>query len=320
MSSSFTISLDFELFWGVSDVCTPRSYGQNVMGERLAVPAMLAAFRKYDVSVDWATVGMLMCKTIDEWKSRFPSKLPKYLNSTKSNYEIADMVAQHPKLFFAPELVDSILRTSGQELCSHTYSHLYVDDPLITQYDLHFDAEMQVDVFKNYGASIHSLVFPRNRISEDYIKVMRGYGLTCFRGNPEGYLYRDGHDTLGGVFGRMLRYVLDHSPMNIMNKDGMPTRSICDVEDVPATIFLRPHRHMVLDHLHIYKIKKLMLYAAKKNLQFHLWWHPHNFGSSLDENMANLEKILSYYQFLNGEYGMVSVGMNGIAQKNMVLE
>lgn len=314
MYPKFTISLDFELFWGVTDIYDLKSYELNVIGERIAVPAMLDAFRKYRVSVDWATVGMLMCKSINEWKSRFPIALPKYSNLSKSNYEIGSMVANNQNIFFAPDLVELILNTKGQELCSHTYSHLYVADPYVTQYDLEFDAEMQSDIFDGYGAELRSLVFPRNAISEAYIKVMKKHGLLCFRGNPEGYFHRNGHEAHGGVSGRIMRYAMDHFPVKSACLENTGCNSIHGVVNVPATIFLRPHKHIILDQLHIHKIKCLMLYAAKSNGHFHLWWHPHNFGKNINQNMRNLEELLSYYNFLNGEYGMRSVNMSEAGQ------
>lgn len=52
-----------------------------------------------------------------------------------------------------------------------------------------------------------------------------------------------------------------------------------------------------------------MLYAAKNNENFHLWWHPHNFGINIEENMKNLEDLLKYYTYLNKKYKMKSKNM-----------
>ena len=42
-----------------------------------------------------------------------------------------------------------------------------------------------------------------------------------------------------------------------------------------------------------------MTYAARNNLTYHLWWHPHNFGVHQNENFSFLEEILSHYDKLN---------------------
>lgn len=59
--SSLVMSLDFELFWGVSDSRRINDYRQNVEGVWIAIPKMLALFRQYDIHATWAAVGMLMC-------------------------------------------------------------------------------------------------------------------------------------------------------------------------------------------------------------------------------------------------------------------
>jgi hypothetical protein len=56
-----------------------------------------------------------------------------------------------------------------------------------------------------------------------------------------------------------------------------------------------------------------MTYAAKNNLTYHLWWHPHNFGMDQDENFIFLEKILTHFQFLNTKYNFQSYTMSSLA-------
>jgi hypothetical protein len=38
----FTISLDFELFWGMRDITTLKDYGSNILGGREAIPKILS--------------------------------------------------------------------------------------------------------------------------------------------------------------------------------------------------------------------------------------------------------------------------------------
>ena len=58
-----------------------------------------------------------------------------------------------------------------------------------------------------------------------------------------------------------------------------------------------------------------MTHAAKNGLTYHLWWHPHNFGINLTENLAFLEKILQHYQKLAVKYSFNSVSMTGLAEQ-----
>ena len=56
-----------------------------------------------------------------------------------------------------------------------------------------------------------------------------------------------------------------------------------------------------------------MTHAAKHGLTYHLWWHPHNFGINIKENLAFLEKILVHYQKLSKKYVFRSVSMQQLA-------
>ena len=74
----FTISLDFELFWGVRDHRTLDSYGENIRNVHHVVPRLLALFEKYDVHCTWATVGFLFCTDKNEMLTCLPAGRPSY--------------------------------------------------------------------------------------------------------------------------------------------------------------------------------------------------------------------------------------------------
>ncbi|MEO6135549.1 MAG: hypothetical protein ABIP35_10380, partial [Ginsengibacter sp.] len=82
--------------------------------------------------------------------------------------------------------------------------------------------------------------------------------------------------------------------------------------NVPASKFLRPYskRLSFLENLKFKRIKNAMVYAAKNNENYHLWWHPHNFGKNMDENLQFLERILIEFSALKKQYGFVSKSMN----------
>src|SRR3954471_20193036 len=70
----FTISLDFELMWGSFDSGKHRKFVSHLARDgaggfratRAIVERLLALFRKYDVSVTWATVGHLFLDACEE--------------------------------------------------------------------------------------------------------------------------------------------------------------------------------------------------------------------------------------------------------------
>jgi hypothetical protein len=90
---------------------------------RHAVPALLTLFGSDEICATWATVGALGCEGSDECFTRAP-RAPNYRNmafAVKPDYADLDTTRE---LHFAPDLLRQIVSASGQELASHTFSHL----------------------------------------------------------------------------------------------------------------------------------------------------------------------------------------------------
>ena len=87
--------------------------------------------------------------------------------------------------------------------------------------------------------------------------------------------------------------------------------------NIPASRFLRPYSHKLkrLEGLRLQRILKDMTAAAKKGAIYHLWWHPHNFGINLQQNLRFLRSILNHYQQLQRAYGFESLTMSEVATK-----
>jgi excinuclease ABC subunit A len=74
--------------------------------------------------------------------------------------------------------------------------------------------------------------------------------------------------------------------------------------NISASYFLRPFSNKLkyFDRLKEKRILDSMTHAAKNNLVFHLWWHPHNFGINLENNMSFLLGIMQHYKKLENKY------------------
>ncbi len=319
--SDFVISLDFELFWGVADSRTIAGYRHNIEGEWEAIPKMLDLFQRYEIRATWATVGMLMCRNYSQWREIRPSVLPGYERRECSTYSLDEVVRENPKLFFARPLVEQILDTEGQELATHTYSHFYCGEAGATPEQFAADVICQQSIFSEYGIKATSLVLPRNQVKEDYLRIAAAYGITAYRGNQDHWLYRDGHFTPYGSIGRLVRKTDGYLPLS---GDHVSYPEQCVVAgvpvNVPASCFLRPSTNFrILDSLHLLRVKRGMLEAARTDGIFHLWWHPHNFGTNLEQNLSNLESLLKFYLFLADKYGMRSVAMADVGNASRLM-
>jgi hypothetical protein len=64
-----------------------------------------------------------------------------------------------------------------------------------------------------------------------------------------------------------------------------------------------------------WRVKAGLRAAARRGEVYHLWWHPHNFGTNLEENLAALKSILKEFHRLRDMYGMQSLTMAEVAKK-----
>jgi len=309
-SGVFTISLDFELYWGVRDSRSVAEYQENLLGVQKAIPALLELFDKENIRATWASVGFLFFKNVQELRNNFPDQLPNYTNNVFSPYQNLDEIETlDARLCFAPRLIKMIQDTKGQEIASHTFSHYYCLESGQGKEAFKADLLAAQKQAEKIGVVLSSLVFPRNQWNEAYLSMLPELGINAYRGNEGHYLYHASNHQ--GRLKRALRLLDSYINISGHHTYKVPTLESGRAMNLPASRFLRPYnkRLSFLDGLRLARIKAAMTYAAKHNQVFHLWWHPHNFGKNLPENSAFLSKILFHFQKLHKDYGMQSLGM-----------
>lgn len=309
MSSTFIISLDFELYWGVRDKRSIEAYQQNLDGVYTAIPKILQLFAKHSIHATWATVGFLFFKDFDELQKHLPDVLPSYIKKELSAYSYID--GEDPKdlkYHFARELIDTIKQIPSQEIASHTFSHFYTREQNSAKNSFESDAKAYEKLAKNEGIEIDSIVFPRNQIDHDDLKVLKEVGIKVYRGNPNHWAYKDG-DIEKSFFKRVFRFIDIY--LNISGYHTSLPKNHDGLVEVKSSMFFRPYskKFALLENLKLKRVKNAMTNAAKKKQNFHLWWHPHNFGTNQEQNLKNLEEILSHFEFLQKKYGMKSLNM-----------
>ncbi|WP_223650884.1 polysaccharide deacetylase family protein [Hymenobacter psoromatis] len=315
---SFVISLDFELFWGVRDLQTKAGYGANILGARRAIPAMLALFEKFNLHATWATVGLLFFGNRTDLLVGLPSQQPAYADANLSNYvalpELGPDEAADP-YYYGHSLLEQIRRVPGQEVATHTFSHYYCLEPGQNADDFRADLAAAVAVAQRQGYHLQSLVFPRNQYNTSYLAICRELGITCYRGNEAAWMYQKQSEAAQTRWQRGAR-LLDA----YLNVSGSNTYSLTQLAqqqpfNIPASRFLRPWsgRLQLLEGLRLRRILNGMEHAARHKEVFHLWWHPHNFGANLTQNMLVLQRIAEHFWYLQARYGMVSQSMSEVA-------
>jgi peptidoglycan/xylan/chitin deacetylase (PgdA/CDA1 family) len=306
MSGQFVISLDFELLWGVRDHSDRKSYGENILGARDAVPRMLDLFEKCGIRATWATVGFLFCESKDELIAALPDERPAYDNARLSNYTYLDEVGMDERsdpYYFAASLVDAIRQAPGQELGTHTMSHYYCLEGGQSLSAFEADIVAAKVIAEARKVSLKSIVFPRNQFTQAHLAICAQHGITHYRGNPAGWVYKAVKSAEQTPVRRALRLIDAYSgflgPQTFIPGQHEPL-------DVPASRFLRPcaGRLATFHPLHVSTIKRGMSAAAENGGGYHLWWHPHNFGRNLEVNIVALSGIIQHFNALRSEFGM----------------
>ena len=314
---TFVISLDFELLWGVRDKRTITDYGANIRGVREVVPALLDLFAERGIACTWATVGLLFFETQKTMLAAVPARKPDYANPRISSYhylaEVGADEGQDP-YHHGLSLIRRILGYPTQEIGTHTFSHFYCLEDGGNTEAFRADLEAARAAAAQLGISLASIVFPRNQVSSAHLAVSREFGLRAFRGNERVWFHRARRDHEQNLLVRGCRLADSYLPLAGPH-DRKPAL-VGGMVDVPASRFLRPvSGSRALERLRLWRITSAMETAARRRRVFHLWWHPHNFGVNLQENLAFLRHILDHFRILQDRDGMRSMTMAAVADE-----
>ncbi|MBC8081670.1 MAG: polysaccharide deacetylase family protein [Hymenobacter sp.] len=314
----FVISLDFEINWGVRDQQTLAQYGPNLLGVRQAVPAMLELFEEFGLRVTWATVGLLFFATKRDLLAHLPTVRPEYANPVLSPYRALDQVGENEAAdpyHFGYSLIEQIKRTPGQEIATHTFCHYYCLERGQTAEAFRADLAAAVRVAREQGLALRSLVFPRNQYNADYLAICEELGIISYRGNENSWIYKERSEEQQSLYKRGARLLDAYLALSGPNCHPLAEIARRFPYNIPASRFLRPWsgRLRALEGLRLRRILSGMDYAARNGQVFHLWWHPHNFGMNLPQNLTVLRRIAAHYHQLRATYGMESQSMGDLA-------
>jgi hypothetical protein len=203
-----------------------------------------------------------------------------------------------------------IAQTPFQEIGTHTYSHYYTLESGADIESFRSDIITALNVNKS-NQRIQSIIFPRNQYNTDFLQVLRELNIRFYRGSQDCWIYKPEPLKSETFLKRLMR--LADAYVNITGYNTfVVTLAQDNLKNIPASAFLRPYSTKVglLENFRFKRIANAMTNAAVNKSCYHLWWHPHNFGSNMSENFAFLEKILKHYQLLNDRFAFRSKCMN----------
>ncbi len=159
------------------------------------------------------------------------------------------------------------------------------------------------------------MVSPRNQWNPDYLPILGEAGIQCFRDCQQSWLYKAVKQQDETRLRRALRLVDAYINLSGHHTFELPRRIEQEPINIPVSRFLRPcdKQLAALEGLRLRRITKAMDYAASQNEIFHLWWHPHNFGINIDQNLAFLEKVLTHFASLRSKHDFKTMNMSKLA-------
>jgi peptidoglycan/xylan/chitin deacetylase (PgdA/CDA1 family) len=315
---SFIISLDFELHWGVRDVISVSAKRDHFLRARAAIPEMLRLFAAYDIHATWATVGFLFARNKRHLIAHLPEVRPSYANRRLDPYvflsEIGDDERSDP-FHYAPSILHAIAEAPGQEIASHTFSHYYCLEDGQTERAFEEDMRAAAAIGEPFGNVTRALVFPRGQHNPAYDATLARLGVETYRIPPSFSPYRPRRIDEETVAHRALRLVDSYFPLGGPYADS-PHLDATGMVPLRAGPFLRPYSptRRRLEPLRMRRIHRSMQTAAREGRDFHLWWHPHNFGSYAQENLAVLEAVLAEHRRLRDRFAWPSRNMSEAAR------
>jgi|TARA_B100001093_G_scaffold519165_1_gene606910 hypothetical protein len=305
----FTISFDFELFWGMRDVTTLEKYGKNILEGRKSIPMILDLFEKKGIHATWAVVGMLCFPDKKKLMECIPKNLPEYSNKKLDPYMDIPLIGKNEAedpYHYGYSLVKKINETKGMEIASHSFSHFYCKEKRKNKKAFADDLKASVDSLKLIGVDPITYIFCRNQYEESDLVVLKKMGFKVFRGIEKSIIF----DSKANFFLRLLRFV--DAYINLSGPNFSEPIMQNDIMNIPSSRFLRPASNSKIEKFRVSRILKAMTEAARQNTGFHLWWHPHNFGKNSKSSFYILNQILDHFILLNRDFGMRSLNMSEV--------
>lgn len=317
-NGNLIISLDFELLWGLAGWSDQQKfdYLPNIFGAKEALSQILKLADEYNIKITIAYVGGMMYKDYEDFLKHSPINKPSYSNKQFSSYfNIIDFAKANglSEYLFCKDLLLELNNKKNIELGSHTFSHYYCLEK--GQNNIQFKDDIQtarIEANRN-NIKLSSIILPRNQVSQEYLDIIKNTGYTHYRGNFEdSFLYKAVPTKSKYTLRGLLKFLDTYIPISGSNSYTLEESK--SPFNVRGSMFFRPYSSSlkIFEKLKMRRIKKAMKDAALKNEIFHLWWHPHNFGTFTKENIKNFQEICKFYKILNEKYNFESKFMKEI--------
>jgi len=282
------VSIDTELAWGEMHRRDGTQGRHHFAAERDVIDRLLALFARYDMAATWAVVGHLFLDAChDDGRGPHPELVtPDYawLDDEWLAVDPASDLADDP-YWYGRDIVDAILACPvPQEVGSHSFSHVIVDDPACTPEVFESELAAAGAVAAQRDVALRSFVYPRNQIAQ--VARLADHGYRCYRGG------RPAPPFAGRPAWQRRALGLADKVRPLAGTAVLPAPAEGGVWNVPQTYLFAPAaRSRLPAGLWARRPVARLRQAARNRSLFHLWFHPYNVTADPDRALAALDRI-----------------------------
>jgi len=285
---AFVVSIDTELAWGEAHkragsvaggdgAAGAQPAGHHFEREREVIDRILEVFTRHEIPGTWAVVGHLFLDRCDEHPDLKPPSYS-WLSGDWLDVDPRSSAAEAP-YHYGPDIVARLTACPvAQEVGSHSFSHVIVDDPGCGADVFASELAMARAVAEPAGVELRSFVYPRNAIA--HLPTLADAGFTSYRGRPS-------RPRLGGAAGLLDRV------RPVAGSAVRPVRDDSGLWNIPQTYLFAPAtaRRRLPPALWARRPIGRLRQAARERSLFHLWFHPYNVTAAPDRSIAALDRI-----------------------------
>jgi peptidoglycan/xylan/chitin deacetylase (PgdA/CDA1 family) len=286
---AFVVSIDTELAWGEAHRRDGSQRGHRFDAERPVIDAILDLFTRYRIAATWAIVGHLFLDACgDDGGDPHPDLVPPAYDWLDEGWLAVDprSTIESAPHWYGRDIVDAVLACPvPQEVGSHSFSHVIVDDPACTPEVFGSELAAAGRVAADRGVELRSFVYPRNSIGQ--IERLAEHGYRSYRGGRPAAPFAGRR----GWQRRALTLVDKLRPLP--GSATLPARHGSGVWNVPQTYLFAPATtgRRLPPALWARRPRARLRQAARDRSLFHLWFHPYNVTADPERALAALEVV-----------------------------
>jgi hypothetical protein len=284
------VSIDTELAWGGAHRRDGARAQHRFDAEREVIADILAMFARHEIAATWAIVGHLFLDAChDDGQGPHPelvSPAYEWLGAEWLAIDPRSTLAAEPH-WYGRDIVDAILACPvRQEIGSHSFSHVIVDDPAGTTHVFSSELAAATRLAAERQVELRSFVYPRNAIAQ--VERLAEHGFRSYRGGrpTPPFAGRPAWQRRGlGTIDKL-------RPLS--GSAVVPVRHASGVWNLPQTYLFAPStpgRRRLPPALWSRRPIARLKQAARQRSLFHMWFHPYNVTAKPKRALDALERI-----------------------------